>query len=236
MLQAWFCYQLVIDGCPSFLSFLSAFSSVVSIACVRPPATPDPHTSTMFSISGNFLALGIGFKNTLVQHLENNLWPMSTIADPTIQTSSSTFSSLMNYCAEFAPSRVHVWHFLVGRFCPHLYLMFLRQVLADDGEPKTSHPLDSYAPNGFLAIQKHPVALVWLSQLLQLSQVWMNKSFCWIKKLSFAQFDGIKLLACCHPISVLTLACTIYGESPCHSALSSVIHQRPEYHRFVQIS
>jgi len=53
-----------------------------------------------------------------------------------------------------------VWHFLVGRFCPHLYLMFLRQVLADDGEPKKSHPLDSYAPNGFLAIQKHPVALV----------------------------------------------------------------------------
>jgi len=140
----------------------------------------------------------------------------------------------------------HAWLFLVGEILPpHLLLLLLMQVPADDGETKKFHPLDSfareefhpldsYASEDFLAIQKDPIALA-LAITVPLPIPGMDEESLLDKEPKLAQFDDIagsshrqhssfyKLLVCSPQTPALPLACTIYGESPYLSSLSFMI-------------
>jgi len=60
---------------------------------------------------------------------------------------ASTSCLLVNSCVESAPNRVPCLALLGGEISPpHLILLLLMQILADDGEPKKFYPLDSFAP------------------------------------------------------------------------------------------
>jgi len=133
---------LAIASHASFLPFLPAVLSAISMAYERPPAAPDPKASAVFSIFGHIHAHTTVFKTTLVDHPGNGVSPMPIFADPTIHASSSTSCFLVNSFVQSAPSRVPCLALLGGEILPpHLPLM---QVLADDGEPNKFHPLDSF--------------------------------------------------------------------------------------------
>jgi len=72
------------------------------------------------------------------------------------------------------------------------YTPLLRYVLADDGE---SHPLNSYVPEVFLVIQKHPIALA-LTITVSSPISGKDEESLLDKKSKLAQFDDIKFLAC----------------------------------------
>jgi len=125
---------------------------------------------------------------------------------------------------------------------PHLLLLLLMQVPADDGEPKKFHPLDSFAhkdflkvPKGFISINLATSTALAISGIdkeslldkeltlrpfslnhLKISQLEdiSGSSFGW-------HFSFYKLLICSSLL--VNLACTIYWESPCPSTPASVI-------------
>jgi len=116
----------------------------------------------------------------------------------------------MNHFVEFAPSRVPGLALLDREISPlQLFLLLLRQVLADEGEPKKFHPLDSYAPEGFLAIQKNPVALALATTVLSPNSS-MNEESLLANETKLAQFDG-SMGSFSHPTPMLTLAAPLMG-------------------------
>jgi len=125
---------------------------------------------------------------------------------------------------------------MFGSLPPHLHLPLLRQVLADDGESKKFHPLNAYASEDLLVIQKHPIIALALASIIVPSPIsGMDEESLLDKEPKLAQFDDItgssyrqyssfyKLLVCSHQIPAFSHACTIYGESPYLSALSFMI-------------
>jgi len=138
--------DLVIASSASFQPPLAEFFSAV-FAFDRPPAVPDLYSSATLPAFDNFYPHAIGYQHGLVHHSEYGVWPISILAEPTIQTSSSLSSFLMDYGTEFVPSRVPCLALLGGEISPpHLLLLLLMQVSADDGELKKFHPWDSFAP------------------------------------------------------------------------------------------
>ena len=107
--------NLAIASGASFQPFLSAVLSTLTIACDRPPAAPDPHTSATLSAFGNFYAHTIGYQNALAHCSEYVVWPMSILADLNIQAFPAPWQTIM---ANQLQAEFHVWLFLVGRFHP----------------------------------------------------------------------------------------------------------------------
>jgi len=108
-----------------FLPFLLTAPSAILIAYERPPAAPDPSSSTTLSAFGNFYAHAIGFQVALVHHSEYGVCHMSTLAEFTIQASSSISYLLVNYDVKSAPSRVPCLALLGGEISPPHLLLFL---------------------------------------------------------------------------------------------------------------